>query len=284
MDGGHHLRSKRRVTTGTIALQWNGGLVVQAELHWIDDHVVRVGGVEFFATIEAGEYLTLESTARRFVLAKARPMLERLLAMTAPMTVRHIVELGIFKGGSTAFYAAVFAPEKLVAIERSVVASAALTEYLAATGLAGRVKPCYGIDQADWAALGAILAAEFPRRDVDLAIDDASHLFHETRASFNLVFPYLRPGGLYVIEDWGWAHRPGATWQEGGGYFQDKPALTNLIIELVMLAASRSDLIAEVTLAHQMAFIRRGDGQIEGEEFDLADHYLTRGRGFVASL
>jgi hypothetical protein len=33
-------------------------------------------------------------------------------------------------------------------------------------------------------------------------IDDASHLLDPTRASFNVPFPLVRPGGVYVIEDW----------------------------------------------------------------------------------
>ena len=37
---------------------------------------------------------------------------------------------------------------------------------------------------------------------LDLVIDDASHLYGPTMASFEVLFPRLRPGGLYVIEDW----------------------------------------------------------------------------------
>jgi predicted methyltransferase len=35
---------------------------------------------------------------------------------------------------------------------------------------------------------------------LDLVVDDTSHL-GPTRASFNTLFPRLRPGGVYVIED-----------------------------------------------------------------------------------
>lgn len=35
----------------------------------------------------------------------------------------------------------------------------------------------------------------------DIVIDDGSHVSELTRASFDVLFPYVRPGGCYVIED-----------------------------------------------------------------------------------
>ena len=60
-------------------------------------------------------------------------------------------------------------------------------------------------DQRDRDKLEAIVAAEFDG-PLDLVLDDASHLFVPTRTSFELLFPRLAPGGLYVIEDWAWEH------------------------------------------------------------------------------
>jgi hypothetical protein len=37
--------------------------------------------------------------------------------------------------------------------------------------------------------------------DYDLIIDDASHVSSLTVASFKILWPYLKPGGLYVVED-----------------------------------------------------------------------------------
>lgn len=37
----------------------------------------------------------------------------------------------------------------------------------------------------------------------DVIVDDASHINHLTVASFRILFPYLKPGGYYVIEDLG---------------------------------------------------------------------------------
>ena len=43
---------------------------------------------------------------------------------------------------------------------------------------------------------------------LDLVIDDASHLYTETKKSFEILFPLLKAGGLYVIEDWSWGCCP----------------------------------------------------------------------------
>ena len=37
----------------------------------------------------------------------------------------------------------------------------------------------------------------------DVVVDDASHINHLTRASFGVLFPHLRPSGVYIIEDLG---------------------------------------------------------------------------------
>jgi len=46
---------------------------------------------------------------------------------------------------------------------------------------------------------------------LDIIVDDASHIGHNSAASYATLFPYLKPGGLYIVEDW------------GTGYFDDWP-------------------------------------------------------------
>ncbi|MGB0651967.1 MAG: SAM-dependent methyltransferase [Thermoplasmatota archaeon] len=56
----------------------------------------------------------------------------------------------------------------------------------------------------------------------DVIIDDASHLGHLTEASFWHLFDnHLRPGGLYVIEDWRTAYWP--TWPDGKRFRSRQP-------------------------------------------------------------
>jgi hypothetical protein len=41
---------------------------------------------------------------------------------------------------------------------------------------------------------------------LDLVVDDASHLLAPSTATFEMLFPRLRPGGLFLLEDWSEAH------------------------------------------------------------------------------
>src|SRR5690606_351276 len=71
----------------------------------------------------------------------------------------------------------------------------------------GDVVDCrWGVDQGDHVALWALLD-EHGLDAVDLVIDDASHSYGPTLASFAALFPRVRVGGHYIIEDWSWPFR-----------------------------------------------------------------------------
>ena len=46
------------------------------------------------------------------------------------------------------------------------------------------------------------LVAEFAPDGCDLIVDDASHVGALSAATFALLWPLVRPGGFYVVEDW----------------------------------------------------------------------------------
>jgi len=48
---------------------------------------------------------------------------------------------------------------------------------------------------------------------IDVVIDDCSHLAEPTRLAFDTLFPHVRPGGFYVVEDWGTGYWP--SWPDG---------------------------------------------------------------------
>jgi hypothetical protein len=199
-------------TSGENALQW---------VRKYGGELLRVGDVEFrLIRLAAGP----PATSTSFQVRKGRWMVERLAAIVRALRPARIVELGIAGGGSTAFFSQLLRPHKLVAIELDPDRVVALDEYIADHGLEESVRPYYGINQGDRDAVGAIVAEEFGSEPIDLVIDDASHRLAETTASFELLFPRLRPGGMYIIEDWNWAAHD---------YPVDGPPLTDLVLELV---------------------------------------------------
>jgi SAM-dependent methyltransferase len=253
---------------------------MRAKLEWLSDDLVRLDEVEFHLATATQAMLGNESQRNRFLLGKVRPMVEHMLALPERDEIKRIFDVGIFKGGSAAFYAKLFEPEKLVAIDIAATPVEPLTEFIREHGFDGRVIPYYGVNQADEQAMGGILASNFPAQDIDLVVDDASHLYFETRTTFELAFPYLRPGGLYLIEDWAWAHWHGDEWQKSRFFPPMLPALSNLLIELFMVCASRPDIVKNLFVTHDTIVLRRGPTVLEPTRFEISKHYLCRDRWF----
>ena len=251
---------------------------------WVNEKQMTVGNLTFLVTFDQGELKSYESSSGSFLLGKSRAMIDAMVDLRDGEDIRRIVDLGIFKGGSVALYTKLFDPEKLVAVELLPDPVPALSELIAKEGLEARVKPYYGVSQSDEARLGAILEEEFVDKDIDLVVDDASHYYFETRASFNLIFPYLRTNGIYVVEYWGWAHWTGDVWQKSEVFPQVLPALSNFLVEVCMLCASRPDMISSVHVTASTFVIRKGSARIARGKFDLGEHYLCRGRWFKPVL
>jgi hypothetical protein len=255
-------------------------------LEWVDDLHLQINDVNFYLSIDTEELKNGRSFADSFLLGKPRHMVEKSASIPLQRHTSKVFEMGILQGGSIALYDQLWSPEKIVAIDHAPNAVTELTSYIYKRNKTEIIKPYYGINQADRSAMKHILNTEFPNKDIDFIIDDASHLYQETRKAFNISFPYLKAGGLYCIEDWAWAHWPGEYWQEPipNSFLYGKTAMSNLLIELFMLAASRRDLIESITVEHSIITITRGSGKIEGDDFNISDHYLMRGKAFGAWL
>lgn len=46
------------------------------------------------------------------------------------------------------------------------------------------------------------LLKQIAHSGLDIILDDCSHIGVNTAISYETLFPYLKPGGLYIIEDW----------------------------------------------------------------------------------
>jgi len=79
----------------------------------------------------------------------------------------------------------------------------------------GRIRLYQGFQQ-DPEILDRI-ASEVAPDGFDVIVDDASHVGEYTEATFWHLFPrYLKPGGVYVIDDWSCAYWP--RWSDGHAY------------------------------------------------------------------
>jgi predicted O-methyltransferase YrrM len=204
------------------------------------------------------------SEPTRFCLAKPPVIVDRYAAYLAELAPRTIVEVGILEGASTALFADLARPQKLVAIDHDDAPTAKLRDFIARRGLGDTVAVYGGVDQADVAALQAIVDAELGGAELDLVVDDASHRLELTRPTFNFFFPRLRPGGAYLLEDW-------ATGLRAGGPVQLDAAetpLVQLVYEVLATKGRHPRVIGDVTVKAGWTIIERGPAPIDGP-FDV---------------
>jgi Methyltransferase domain len=230
----------------------------------------------------------------RFTLMKPASLVARYERVLLGFERPRMVELGIAYGGSLAWFALRAKPTKLVGVERQGNRNARLDGFIESRGLGASVRPYYGVDQADRDRLREIVRAEFSSEPIDLVVDDASHRYTATLASFETLFPLTRPGGLYVIEDWAGLHEradlykrrlaqptPGETERLAAriaeriesGVGAETP-LSRLAIEFMLVQASDTRLIEELTVNRHWIAVRRGSAALPATGFRLADHYV----------
>jgi hypothetical protein len=213
-----------------------------------------------------------------FAFYKNRQLVEQFERFwsNTPFRPRRMLEIGIWDGGSTAFWFEHLRPERLVAVDlQDREDSPYFRRWAIANRLTSRVLTRWRIDQADREALWEIVARDLGG-ELDLVIDDGSHLAAPTQASFEALFPLLPPGGLYIIEDWAWEHWP--EFQDPGHVWAGEEGLTALVGNLLAATGSSRTLIRSLTAYEGFVVVERGDGD-EGRrrrDFRLADHVTRR--------
>lgn len=265
------------------------GPILTATPVFLNNHHLRVGEVDFDCSYVFGD--ADAKTLKGFMpVAKDREQIERYLRLRDEFHPDVIVELGIQQGGSTALLHALFQPLHLLAIELASDPAPALSNYIQALELELVIRPHYGVNQADRAGVASIMATELAGQQIDLVIDDASHLLEETRISFEILFPLMRSGGLYVIEDWNAEHLladglgqavADTGWPGRSALIQalseastpvPAPRLLRLPLELVLARARAGDVIREVTIMNNWVVIQRGEQSIDPASFRLTNH------------
>jgi predicted O-methyltransferase YrrM len=200
----------------------------------------------------------VKSEGDKFLLMKAKNFLEHYTSL-APKEYKKVLELGVYQGGSFVFLDQLLKPNRISAIELSTTPIPALDKYVSDNK--DRARLYYGTSQDDVEKLREIVRRDFDGQ-LDLVVDDASHFYEQTKTSFMTLFPLVRPGGLYIIEDWCWSFQDDFQGPAHDWYQVASPA--NLIIDL-MEDMTRSGLILDIQVTRELLKIRRsnvGEGQV----------------------
>lgn len=105
----------------------------------------------------------------------------------------HLLEVGVFKGGSLKLWQDYFPKATIAGIDVSLPLDRVESE---------RIRMFEG-SQTDTDFLATVAGQTAPD-GFDIIIDDASHLGRDAKTTFWFLFEHhLKSGGLYVIEDWG---------------------------------------------------------------------------------
>jgi hypothetical protein len=243
-------------------------------LDWKDDRHLTVQSIRFLVTANESEYLAFKSTPAEFIIIKSRSLIERQLSLLTP-SVENIFELGVWQGGSAVLWDQLFRPKKLVTVDWNRDERPALREYIRSHDRQSALRPYFGVNQKDVGRLQEIVGREFGESLLDLVIDDASHFYAESRASFLTLFPFLAPGGQYIIEDWGWAHWSSNLWQTP--YFVGKTPMNVLMLEIAALVAAQPEIATEMRVFPDMLAVTRGPAELKGTDRDLSKHFRLRG-------
>lgn len=256
------IRSSTREADGASRLRWSA-----------DDEFV-LDGTEYGCRPIAGYF---PSTVQRLCIRKPRAAVERYESLLQELRPRSIFEAGIYEGGSAALIAQLARPEKLVAIDINAEPSAGLEQFVREHEAGGSIAAHWGVDQSDQPRLERILAEELGSEPLDLVIDDASHLLAQSRTTFNTLFPRLRPGGSYLLEDWSWAHAAMNFWPQ-------RTPLTVLVFEIVIASAHNPGLIERVEIDRAWAVIRRGPEPADPGSFDVGELGGPTGQELIGGL
>jgi len=249
-------------------------------LTWQSDERCAVGDLTFQIlpadTLDKDEP-SLSMVGADFLLFKHRSTVERYAEVLEELGPLHIFELGILEGGSTALLWELAQPRVIAAIDHRPPINPALRDYVSRRELDDVIRIHTDVDQADRSHLAKIAEEAFGDEALDLVVDDCSHMYEATRASFNELFPRLRLGGLFAIEDWDWTR-----YRRIAEMWADQVPLTRLILELVLVLASGSGLISEITVADGLVQVRRGSAKIDSRGFDILDYLDASGQSLLA--
>lgn len=223
-------------------------------INWINNSSFEIEGYRITLDWAVGGSKRASSD-RDFIMMKGRDFIHHYTDLEKT-GIEKVLEFGVYQGGSVVFLDKLFHPNKLSAIELTQQAIPALNRYASTTG--GRVKIYYGLSQDNSDRITTILQDDFGGQ-VDFVVDDASHWYEYSKSTFQTVFPYLKPGGYYFIEDWSWSFQRDFQSPSNGWFNQN--SLANLAIDL-MEDMINSDVIDNIEISRQLIKVRRSKAPV----------------------
>ena len=128
-----------------------------------------------------------------------------------------VLEIGVHHGGSLALWRDYFPNARIAGVDADI-SRARVSD--------PRIELFQGQQQDETFLRG--VARKVAPDGFDLIIDDASHIGWLTQHTFRILFEdHLKPGGLYVIEDWGTGYLP--EWPDGRARKQSSTRLRRFL-------------------------------------------------------
>lgn len=161
--------------------------------------------------------------------------LERYDSILAPWVDKEIklLEIGVYKGGSLLLWRDYFPQGTIVGVDIKLPSDFVPND---------RIQLFEG-SQVDVEFLSMVASKTAPE-GFDIIIDDASHIGELTKRTFWHLFDnHLKPGGLYVVEDWGTGYW--ADWADGRSFKPGSRLLSK--IGSMLYRSKRTTRIAKKT-------------------------------------
>jgi SAM-dependent methyltransferase len=133
-------------------------------------------------------------------------------------TELNFLEIGINKGGSLLLWAEYFKKSKIYGVDANSGISNEFDQYIIKNNLEERIFPFLNSfipdSSVSFNKRKEFFEKIFNNLMFDVILDDGAHTYTHTKGAFDVLFnDYLKPGGIYIIEDWGTSYFP--DWVDG---------------------------------------------------------------------
>ena len=254
--------------------------MADSSVKWRGSSQVTVGEVTLAADPEASAH----DASHVFELTKSRPQVDGYVQLrSASGPWGRIVHVGHAVDGAAPLLTELFQPAKLTVLSTGVGADPHVEAFRKDRGLGEMISLRPSVDTSHRDSITTAVTEDHGRETLDLVIDHAGHSYQAARATFEALFPRLRTDGRYVIDGWDRAHYPGSPFQDRTAELAGWPAVTNLLVELMGVLGTGSDIVRAINVKHLQVEIVRG-GALVDAPMAIEEHYLNRGITFRPML